>query len=245
MASPKVENAGEGDVGGDLHVDLDKHLMAGMCDRQYWYDEEMINFWLLLRLLMDWKGTMTWHLAHCLLSMWHWSSVTHPISCPPAPTNMEIGQWLPLDWEGSKTDLWIEAYVSSLQCMAEAATGWSWVMESKGMVPQVSPLVQAFLAATGRRVSPSVLHECWLLENSIIPRQPMDEIRALITQHLDEVATWSPSYIAWDIFAWPDSNKNSWKEDCLSYSLGSMVDFSSRMRGSGWSYMMRREGIRG
>ena len=158
MASPKVEDTEEGAVGGELHVDLDKHLMAWMHDHQRWYDEEMINFWPLLHPLTDGKGTMTRHLAHCLLSMWHWSSVTHPTSCPPTPTNMEIGQWLPLDWEGSKTDLWIEAYMFSLQCMAEAATGWSWVTESEGMVLQVSPLVQAFLATTGRHVSPSILH---------------------------------------------------------------------------------------
>ena len=57
------------------------------------------------------------------------------------------------------------------------------------MVPQVSPLVQAFLAATGRHVSPSILHECWPPKHSIIPRQPVDEVRALITQCLDEDAT--------------------------------------------------------
>ena len=67
-------------------------------------------------------------------------------------------------------------HACSLQHMAEAATGWSWVMESEGMVPQVNPLVQAFLGTTGRHVSLSVLHECWPLEHSIIPRQPVDEI---------------------------------------------------------------------
>ena len=74
-------------------------------------------------------------------------------------------------WE----DLWMEAYVCSLQCMAEVATGQSWTAEGGGMVPQVSPLVQAFLMATGRHVSPRVLHECWPPEHNIIPRQPMNE----------------------------------------------------------------------
>ena len=59
----------------------------------------------------------------------------------------------------------------------------------------------------------------------------MDEVRAHITQCLDEVATRSPSYIVCDMFAWPDSNKNCWKEDCFPYSPGSMVDLSSRMLG--------------
>ena len=174
---------------------------------------------------------MTRHLMHCLLSTWHWSAITHPMSCPPTPTNMEIGRWLPLDQEGSKEDLWIEAYACYLQRIVEASTGWSWVMEGGGMAPQVSPLAQAFLSATGRCVSPSILWECWPPKHDIVPRQPMDEVQAHITQCLDEVATRSPLNIAWDIFAWPDSNKNCWKEDCLPYSPGSMVDLSSRMLG--------------
>ena len=57
------------------------------------------------------------------------------------------------------------------------------------MVPQVSPLVQAFLMATGRCMSPHTLRECWPLKHSIVPRQPVDEICAVVTQHLDEDAT--------------------------------------------------------
>ena len=77
---------------------------------------------------------------------------------------MEIGRWLPLDrddHEGSREDLWIEAYTCCLQCMAEASTGWSWVAAGEGMAPRVSPLTQAFLSAMGRRISPSILWECW------------------------------------------------------------------------------------
>ena len=33
------------------------------------------------------------------------------------------------------------------------------------------------------------------------------------------------------MFAWPESNKSFWKEDCLPYSPGSMVDLSTRMPG--------------
>ena len=169
-ASPKTEGTGEGAVGGEQHTDPDKYPMSWMRDHQHWYDDEMIEFLALLRPLMDGKGTITWQLACHLLLTWHWSLVTHPTSCSPAPTNMEIGWWLSLDQEGSREDLWTEAYMHSLQCMAEAATGWSWMTEGGGMVPQVSPLVQAFLTATGRRVSPCILCECWPPEHNIIPR---------------------------------------------------------------------------
>ena len=230
-ASPKTEGAGEGAVGGEQHADPDKSPMSWMRDRQRWYDNEMIEFWPLLCPLTDGKGTTTWWLAHRLLSTWHWSLVTHPTSCPPAPTNMEIGRWLSLDQEGSREDLWMEAYARSLQRVAEAATGRSWTTEGGGIFPQVSPLAQAFLMATGRRVSPCILRECWPPEHNIIPRQPMNETRALITQCLDKDATRTPSYAVWDMFAWPDSNKNKWKEDCLPYSPGTTVDLSSRMPG--------------
>ena len=91
MASQKVESAEEGAVGGEGDTDPDRHPMAWMRDNQCCYDDKMISFWPLLRPLTDGGGTMTQHLAHCLLSTWQWSSITHPTSCPPAPTNMEIG----------------------------------------------------------------------------------------------------------------------------------------------------------
>ena len=235
-APQKREGAEEGAVGGDAEVnaDPDIHPMEWMHNRQHCYNDEMIIFWPLLRPLTDGGGTTMQCLACRLLSTWEWSSATHPTSCPPAPTNIEIGRWLPLDRddrEGSREDLWIEAYACCLQHVAEASTGLSWVAEGEGMVPRVSPLTQAFLSATGRRISPSILWECWPPKHDIVPRQPMSKVRTCITRCLDQVATQSPSNIAWDIFAWPDTNKDRWGEDCLPYSPGSTVDLSSWMPG--------------
>ena len=223
----KVKTEEEGAVGGEAEVDLNTHPMAWMRDRQNSYSKEMIYFWPLLRPLTDGGGTNTRCLAHHLLSTWQWSSVTRAASCPPAPSNIEIGRWLPLDREGNKEDLWVEAYACCLQCMAEAAVGHSWETEGKGMVPQVSPLVLEFFTTTGRTVSPSSVRECWPSENDIIPRQPMNEVQACITHCLDKATTQSPSTIAWDMFTWPESNKNFWKEDCLPYTPGSMVDLGT------------------
>ena len=97
-ASQKAENAEEGAVGGEPCVDPDRHPMTCMRNRQCCYDDETINFWPLLHPLTDGRGTMAQHLTHHLLSMWHSSSVRHPMSCPPAPTNMEIRRWL--TWTG-------------------------------------------------------------------------------------------------------------------------------------------------
>ena len=59
----------------------------------------------------------------------------------------------------------------------------------------------------------------------------MNPLWARITHCLDKAATQSPSAIAWDMFAWPESNRSFWKEDCLPYSPGSTVDLSTRMPG--------------
>ena len=50
-----------------------------------------------------------------------------------------------------------------------------------------------------------------------------------------------PSYMVWDMFAWPDSKKNKWKEDCLLYSLGTTVDLGSRIPGI-WLALHDEEG---
>ena len=208
--------------------------MAWMCNHQHCYGDEIIIFWPLLHPLTDGGGTMTRCLACHLLSTWEWSSTMHPTSCPATPTNMEIRWWLPLDRddrEESREDLWIEAYACCLQSMAEALTRQSWVAEGEGMAPCISPLTQEFLSTMGRRIRPSILQECWPPKHDIVPRQPMSKVQACITHCLDQVTMWSHSNIAWDIFAWPDANKDRWREDCLPYSPGSTVDLSSWMSG--------------
>ena len=91
ITSTKAEDAEEGAVGGERCADPDKHPIAWMRDCQCWYDDEMIEFWSLLCPLMDGKGTTTRQLACHLLSMWHWSSTTHPTSCPPPQPTWKLG----------------------------------------------------------------------------------------------------------------------------------------------------------
>ena len=98
----KVDTAEEGAVGGETDVDPNTHPMTWMRDHQNSYSDEMISFWPLLRPLTDGGGMATRRLARHLLSTWQWSAAMHTASCPPAPSNMEIGRWLPLDREGKK-----------------------------------------------------------------------------------------------------------------------------------------------
>ena len=59
----------------------------------------------------------------------------------------------------------------------------------------------------------------------------MDEIRVIVTQCLDETTMQKLSYTAWDMFAYPDSDKSNWEEDSLSYSPGATVNLGTRMLG--------------
>ena len=127
----KVDMTVEGAVGGQTEEDPNAHPMAWMHDRQNSYSDEMIHFWPLLRPLTDGGETNTRCLARHLLSTWQWSAATHTASCPPTPSNMEIGRWLPLDRQGNKEDLWVEAYAGCLQRMAEASVGHSWETEAR------------------------------------------------------------------------------------------------------------------
>ena len=89
--------------------------------------------------------------------MWHWALALDPPICPPAPSLLNIGHWLQEDCKEDDRQHWIEAYACSLQYMAEASTGQSWTTEGKTMVPEVSSLVETFMAMTGMCVLPHVV----------------------------------------------------------------------------------------
>ena len=167
-----------------------------MRDRQNSYSDEMISFWPLLHPLTEWRrdgyqASCTSFAVHLAMVCCH----THRVlpSCPK-----QHGDWAMAapGQRGKKGNLWTEAYACCLQWVAEASTRHSWETKGEEMVPQVSPLVQAFLTTTGRSVSPSSVRECWLSKNDIVPRQPMNIVRARITHCLDKVAMQSPSTIA-------------------------------------------------
>ena len=68
--------------------------MKWMKECQRSYHDAQIDFWLLLRPLTDGSEESTRHLAHRLLSVWHWSPAIDPPTYPPVPTSMNIGYWL-------------------------------------------------------------------------------------------------------------------------------------------------------
>ena len=133
---------------------------------------------------------------------------------------MNISYWLQESSKEDERQLWIEAYVCALQCVAEASVGQRWIMERGTRVPKVSRLVEIFLNATGMQVSPDIIWQCWPVQHENTPAQNLEGIRQNIVCRLDEAAMRCPSNIAWDKFAFPQTDQEFWREEALCYHPG-------------------------
>ena len=206
------------------NIDPDKYALAWMCDHQHGYADEQIRVLALAPSVDGWKWAQNSATGmHQLLSMWHWSSTTHPTTCPPTPTNMEIGWWLPLDQDPRERERWL---VDRSICMLFTTHSRGCRLDNHGLRRE---------REWSHKSAPLLVHFWQLLEGTcalvqytsvghrniaLSPKEPIDEIHVIVTQWLDETTTQKLSYTAWDIFTYPDSNKSNWKEDCLSYSPG-------------------------
>ena len=164
------------------------HGMKWMKEHQRSYRDNQLEFWLLLRPLTDGSEERTRQLAHRLLSVWHWSSAVEPPTYPPAPTSMDIGYWLRRTRKNNNRQFWIEAYACALQRVAEASVGRRWIAFEGRRVPKIARVVEVFLHATGTRVPPEIIRQCWPARRAEIPMQNLDGIRRDIVRKLDEVA---------------------------------------------------------
>ena len=82
-----------------------------MKECQHSYMDVQLDFWLLLRPLIDGGEESSRHLVQRLLSVWHWASALEPPICPLVPSSLNIGHWLWDDCEVDERHRWIEAYV--------------------------------------------------------------------------------------------------------------------------------------
>ena len=131
--------------------------------------EEDITWWPLLLLLTDGCNTATKELAKHLMTMWRWMPKvsTMPL-CPPAPTVLNIRQFLDeCPKEGDHTP-WLLAYVHVLQHMGEAIDRRVWHPSGVCFTLQISPLVDAFIEETGVELMEADIASCW--------GQPLEEV---------------------------------------------------------------------
>ena len=92
-------------------------------------------------------------------------------------------------------------------------------------------MVEVFLHATGTRVPPEIIRQCWPTQRTETPMQKLDGISRDIVRKLDEVAMQCTSPIAWDPFAFPLTDDMCWREEALCYHRGKTLDIRARMLG--------------
>ena len=108
-------------------------------------------------------------LPNCLVAMWKWMAKvsTMPL-CPPAPTVLNIGQFLDVSPKEGDCTPWLLAYAHMLQPMGEATDGRTWHPSGEHFTLQISPLVDTFIEGTGAELIEADITSCWgqLLEGS-------------------------------------------------------------------------------
>ena len=129
-------------------------------------DDEVPWYEFIIPLMVGTEGTAL-SLAKRLLMVWRWSvKVLGWDVCPPAPTALNIGQFMTKEEvsEGVDEPLWFVAYSHALQWVGEAACGWKWEWPV-GKTPKVrvSPLVHAFWEETGIDLTAACIKLCWEL----------------------------------------------------------------------------------
>ena len=124
--------------------------------------EEDVLWWLLVALLMDAGTPGTKELAKCFLATWQWKvEVSTTNFCPPAPTMLNIGQFLDEEPEEGDCTPWLLAYAHALQHVGEATEGRTWCPMGMHFTPQVSPLVDAFIEEMGAELTELRIASCW------------------------------------------------------------------------------------
>ena len=109
--------------------------------------------------------------------------------------------------------------------------GQRWVMERGIRVPKITRVVEIFLNATGMRVSPNIIQQCWPARREDMPVQNLEGVRQGIVCKLDEAAMRCTSNITWDQFAFPQMDQEYWREEALCYHPGKTLDVGMCMPG--------------
>ena len=150
--------------------------------------EEDITWWLLVMPLTDGGTVATKELAKHVVSAWRWMTKvsTMPL-CPPAPTMLNIGQFL----EGCPREdctPWLLAYAHTLQHVGKAMEGRTWCPNGVHFTPQISPLVDAFIEETGAELIELDFVSCWGQPLEEVLLQKDDGPFADVISYLDEPA---------------------------------------------------------
>ena len=153
------------------------------------------------KLVADGSDAATKDLAKRLMAAWKWArAVSESPICPPAPTVLNIGQFLDEDSTGHgwSQQEWLLAYAHVLKYVGEATDRRMWKPNRKCFMPQICMLLDAFLEATGAKVVEADVARCWSEPPQTIPWQRDEGAFADVISHLDNLAQCLPTRKAWD-----------------------------------------------
>ena len=213
----------------DLTWQTTKWLQA--CEESL--DDEEISWWLLLLPLTDGSDVATRELPKQFLTAWRWvKKVSNTPICPPAPTVLNIGQFLnECPKEGDHMP-WLLVYAHALQHVGEATDGRMWWPIRVHFTPQISLLVDVFIQETGAELVEADIASCWgqLLEE-VLCQKDKGPFAELIS-HLDELAQCVPTRKAWDKLIFlpsPAEPCTPCQSRHLGYIMGCSVDLGSAL----------------
>ena len=198
--------------------------------------KEEVSWYELVILLMLGAEGMALSLAKHLLVAWKWSiKVCREDACPPAPTVLNIGQFMTEEEMagGVGEPHWFVAYSYTLQWVSKAARGqkWEWPTR-KALEVKVSLLVHAFWQETSSDLTVACIKVCWEPAPKALYRKRENGPKAHVITFLDELVVRVPSLGAWDQLVWLPTAAVPWaltEAELYSYCSGQEVDLSPVM----------------
>ena len=140
-------------------------------------------------------------LAKCLVAAWWWNvKVRGEDVCPPAPSVLNIGQFL-TDEEvggGMGEPHWFMAYSRMLQQVGEVAHRRKWEARREALEIKASPLVHAFWCKTDVDLMMVSVKHCWQPATRTLHHQRENSPTTHIISYLNELAVCIPTREAWD-----------------------------------------------
>ena len=167
--------------------------------------EEEVPWYELVIPLMLGVECMALSLAKCLLMVWS-IRVCGEDACPPAPTILNISQFMTEEEvaEGMGETHWFMAYSCTLQWVGKAACGWKWEWPMReALEVKISPLVLTFWQETSADLTVTCIKLCWEPAPRALYHNRENSPTAHVITFLDELAVWVPSLDAWDQLVWP------------------------------------------
>ena len=169
--------------------------------------KEEVPWYELVTPLMSGAEGMALSLAKRLLVAWWWNIKVHgEDDCPPAPTILNIDQFM-TDEEtagGVGEPHWFMAYSCALQWVGEAACErkWEWP-QREALEVKACPLMHAFWCKMGMDLTVTSIKLCWEPAPRALYHQRESGPTTHIITYLDELAVCIPNLDAWDQLVWP------------------------------------------